>query len=71
MLHQTKDTFEVPEDFIGPSFGVFQGEPIDIKVWFSPDVADYIKEKIWHDSQETDPQDDGPSIFEAEVAGTD
>jgi predicted DNA-binding transcriptional regulator YafY len=30
MLHQTEDTFEVPEDFsfeefIGPSFGVFQG----------------------------------------------
>ncbi|MBW2342879.1 MAG: WYL domain-containing protein [Deltaproteobacteria bacterium] len=31
MLHQTKDTFVIPEDFnleefIGPSFGVFQGE---------------------------------------------
>jgi len=76
MLHQTKDTFEVPEDFsleefMGPSFGVFQGEPIHIKVWFSPDVAGYIKEKTWHENQEITQQDDGSIIFEAEVAGTD
>jgi predicted DNA-binding transcriptional regulator YafY len=75
MLHQTKDAFEIPEDFsldefVGPSFGVFQGEPIKINIWFSPDVAGYIKEKIWHESQEIHPQDDGSIIFEAEVAGT-
>ena len=76
MLHQTKYTFEIPEDFsfeefIGPSFGVFQGKPINIKIWFSPDVAGYIKEIIWHESQEINQQDDGSIIFEAEVAGTD
>jgi predicted DNA-binding transcriptional regulator YafY len=76
MLHQTKDTFEIPEDFsfedfIRPSFGVFQGEPVHIKVWFSPEVAGYIKEKIWHESQEIHLQEDGSIIFEAEVAGTD
>ncbi|MBW1999657.1 MAG: transcriptional regulator [Deltaproteobacteria bacterium] len=75
MLHQTKDTFEVLdnfslEEFISPSFGVFQGEPVHIKVWFSPDVAGYIKEKIWHKSQEIYPQGDGSIHFEAEVAGT-
>ncbi len=76
MLHQTKETFEVPEDFsledfTGPSFGVYQGEPVHIKVWFHADVAGYIKEKIWHESQQIHPQDDGSIIFEAEVAGTD
>jgi len=76
MLHQTKDSFEIPEDFsfeeyIRPSFGVFQGEPIRIKVWFSPEVAGYIKEKIWHETQQIHPQADGSIIFEAEVAGTD
>jgi len=76
MLHQTKETFEVPEDFsledfMGPSFGVYQGEPVHIKVWFHPDVAGYIKEKIWHESQQILPQDDGSIIFEVEVAGTD
>ena len=53
-----------------PSFGVFQGEPIHIKIWFSPDVAGYIKEKIWHESQKIEQQNDGSIIFEAEVAGT-
>ena len=76
MLHQTKDTFEVPEDFnfedfIRPSFGVFQGEPVHIKVRFSPDVAGYIKEKIWHESQDMKGQKDGSIIFEADVAGSD
>ena len=76
MLHQTKETFDVPEDFslekfTGPSFGVYQGEPVNIKVWFHPDVAGYIKEKIWHESQQIHPQDDGSITFEAEVAGTD
>jgi len=75
MLHQTKDVFEIPEDFsldefIGPSFSVFQGEPIYIKIWFSSDVAGYIKEKIWHESQKIEQQNDGSIIFEAEVAGT-
>ena len=34
-------------------------------------MAGYIKEKIWHESQEIHPQADGSIIFEAEVAGTD
>jgi predicted DNA-binding transcriptional regulator YafY len=76
MLHQTKETFTVPddfrlEDFMGASFGVYQGAPIRIKVWFHADVAGYIKEKIWHESQQIHSQPDGSIIFEAEVAGTD
>ena len=76
MLHQTKDAFAVPEDFsledfMGSSFGVYQGEPVYIKVWFHLDVAGYIKEKIWHESQQIHPQPDGSIIFEAQVAGTD
>ena len=75
MLHETKDTFEVPEDFnleqfMGLSFGVFKGEPVRVRIWFSPEVAGYIREKIWHESQEIHQQDDGSIIFEAEVAGT-
>jgi len=74
MLHETKETFEVLEefsleDFMGRSFGVFKGEPVRVKIWFSPEVAGYIKEKIWHESQEIHQKDDGSIIFEAEVAG--
>jgi len=76
MLHQTKENFEIPEDFIfedfmGCSFGVFQGPPINVKVRFTLDVAGYIKEKIWHKSQKIETLDDGSIIFEAEVAGSD
>jgi len=56
---------------VGSSFGVYQGEPVYIKVWFHADVAGYIKEKIWHESQQVHLRDDGSIIFEAEVAGTD
>jgi predicted DNA-binding transcriptional regulator YafY len=75
MLHQTRETFTVPEhfdleDFMRPSFGVFQGEPVKIKVWFSADIAGYIKEKVWHESQKIETLEDGSIVFEAEVAGT-
>jgi len=75
MLHQTKMSFEVAQDFdfeefLRPSFGVYQGEPVKVRIWFSPDAAGYIKEKIWHDNQEIVPQKDGSIVFEAEVAGT-
>ncbi|MBI4767203.1 MAG: WYL domain-containing protein [Deltaproteobacteria bacterium] len=32
-------------------------------------MAGYIKEKIWHEGQQLEPQADGSLIFEAEVAG--
>jgi len=75
-LRQSRERFEIPEDFslddfMAISFGVYQGEPVHIKVWFHPDVAGYIKEKIWHESQKIHAKDDGSIIFEAEVAGTD
>lgn len=75
MLHQTKESFEVAEDFdseefMRPSFGVYQGKPVKVRIWFSPEAAGYIKEKIWHDTQEIVPQKDGSIVFEAEVAGT-
>jgi predicted DNA-binding transcriptional regulator YafY len=76
MLHQTKESFEVMgefdfEEFLRPSFGVYQGKPVKVRIWwFSSEAAGYIKEKIWHDTQEIVPQKDGSIIFEAEVAGT-
>ena len=76
MLNLTDESFEVPEDFnvdefMQTSFGVYLGEPVRVKVWFAPDVAGYIKEKIWHESQQIHEQKDGSVVFEAEVAGTD
>ena len=75
MLHLTKEKFEIPEDFnledfLRPSFGLYQGEPVIIKIRFSPEIAEYIREKIWHESQEIEEQEDGSVIYQVEVAGT-
>lgn len=76
LLHQTRESFDIPEgfsleEFTRPSFGVFQGPLTRVRIWFSPEVAGYVKEKVWHESQSIQEQKDGSIIFEAEVAGTD
>ena len=67
-LYFTRDMMKV---FKGTSFGVFQGPLAKVRIWFSPEVAGYVKEKVWHESQEIVEQKDGSIIFEAVVAGTD
>jgi predicted DNA-binding transcriptional regulator YafY len=74
-LEITDESFETPEDFnidefMRSSFGVFHGDPVRVRIWFAADIAEYIGEKIWHNSQRLEPQKDGSIIFEAEVAGT-
>ncbi len=73
-LERTEEVFEPPEDFdaeefMRASFGVFQGEPVHVKVRFASDIGGYISEKIWHDSQELVTEEDGSVVFEADVAG--
>ena len=73
-LEITDEPFETPEDFnidefMRSSFGVFHGEPVRVRIWFAADIAEYIGEKVWHNSQRLEPQKDGSIIFEAEVAG--
>ena len=75
MLTTTDESFTVPEDFrledyMGSGFGVIGGKPEKIKIWFSPDIAGYIKEKTWHESQVINQQRDGSIIFEADIAIT-
>ena len=76
MLHQTGEGFRLPDDFdyeeyMTPSFGIFQGRPVRVRVRFDADAAGYIREKVWHENQKITPEDDGSVLFEAEVAGTD
>ena len=76
MIHLTGEYFEIPQDFdldgfMQYSFGVFTGDPVAVKILFSPEVAGYVKEKIWHASQKVTEKKDGAVIFEAKVSGTD
>ena len=73
-LELTDERFEMPDDFnidqfMKSSFGVFHGEPVRVRVWFAADIAEYIREKTWHETQNIESLPDGAIIFEAEVAG--
>jgi predicted DNA-binding transcriptional regulator YafY len=66
--------FEPPEGFdanafMQASFGVFQGETVQVRIHFAPSVAGYIEERLWHPTQSLAHQSDGGLIFEARVAG--
>ncbi len=68
------EVFEPPSDFdpaawMTDSFGVFRGEPHRVVVEFSPKVAGYIEEKIWHPSQKIARRDDGSLVLTVRVAG--
>ncbi len=68
------EAFTAPADFdadafMRRSFGVFQGDPVTVRVRFSPEAAGYVREKIWHPSQTLTPLEDGGLLFSAEVAG--
>jgi predicted DNA-binding transcriptional regulator YafY len=74
-IHLTDDTFEVPEEFdvdefMRGSFGVYQGKPVNVRILFSAGIAEYIKEKIWHETQKLHDNPDGSVLFEANVACT-
>ena len=72
----TEEAFEIPDDFdaesyMAKSFGVFQGDPVTVRIRFSPESAGYVTEKRWHPSQTLTPEPDGSIVFTAEVAGID
>jgi predicted DNA-binding transcriptional regulator YafY len=75
MMNVTVETFEIPsgfdlETYLQSPFRVIHDKPVKVEIQFDKKAAGYIKEKIWHHSQEIEPQKDGSIIFSAEVAGT-
>lgn len=56
-ISMTGNTFERRKSFslekhLSGAFGVFTGDTVfDVVIKFSPDIADYIREKKWHQSQ--------------------
>jgi predicted DNA-binding transcriptional regulator YafY len=65
--------FEVPTDF-SPSdyarsaFGIFGGKPQTVELRFSPEMAGYIRERSWHESQSLADEPDGGVRLTLEVA---
>lgn len=70
----TEASFTLPDAFdlsafLQDSFGIYQGNPVTVKIRFAESVAGYIRERIWHPSQTLAESDDGSLIFSATVAG--
>ena len=65
--------FEMPADF-SPSeyarsaFGIFGGEPETVELVFSPEMAGYVRERSWHESQQLADEPDGGVRLTMEVA---
>ncbi len=70
----TDSGFTIPDDFnfndfMSGGFGAYCGGiPEKVKVSFAPEIAGYIEEKIWHESQKIYRNKNGSIIFEATVA---
>ncbi len=66
------DRYEGRDELAGDpsphSLGMFQGEPQTIRVQFSPRLAPYIRERVWHSSQEIHDSDDGAIVLTLRVA---
>ena len=53
------DPIDIAEDAFAHSLGVNQGEPERIEIAFEPRIARYVKERVWHASQQTREEPDG------------
>lgn len=59
VLEDRFEPVEIAEDAFAHSMGVHQGPPERIEIVFEPRIARYLKERVWHTSQEIQEQPDG------------
>ncbi len=69
------ETYTIPDDFnldefMEASFGIYQGVETQVKIRFDSEVANLIKERVWHPSQRITEFEDGSIHYELTVAGT-
>src|SRR2546428_11261375 len=62
--------FEV-EDYVQDALMVMRGRRIDVELLFSKTAAAWVKDKLWHPSQETTLLKDGRLKMALKVADTD
>ena len=63
-----KRTRELPDDLFGSSLGVFTGEPERIELEFAPQVATFVRGRVWHDSQQIGELSDGRITMTMDVS---
>jgi predicted DNA-binding transcriptional regulator YafY len=70
-LSLTEERFEpvdAEEDAFAHSLGVHQGPPERIEIAFAPRLARYVRERVWHQSQEVSDQPDGGIVLTLNVS---
>ncbi|MGI6129373.1 MAG: helix-turn-helix transcriptional regulator [bacterium] len=74
-LKPTRSRFRIQSDFsldkyLGHSLGIERGlEPYEVVIRFDAEVTRWVKERIWHPSQETILQEDGSLLLKAVLSG--
>jgi proteasome accessory factor B len=70
-LSLTEDRFEpkeLSEDAFAHSLGVHHGPPEQIAIAFEPQMSRYVRDRIWHPSQEIEERPDGGLILRLTVS---
>jgi predicted DNA-binding transcriptional regulator YafY len=65
--------FDVPPDFsvseyARGAFGIAGGKPVDVELAFDSEMAGYIRERVWHESQALEERADGSVVLRMSVA---
>jgi predicted DNA-binding transcriptional regulator YafY len=65
--------FDVPSDFnvseyARGAFGIAGGKPVSVELFFAAEMAGYIRERIWHESQVMEDQPQGAVVLKMSVA---
>ena len=73
-LEKLTDTFEKPPDFsvesyLESSFGLVKEDPFDVEILFKPNVASYVRSRIWHPSQKVKDVGNGEIVVSMHVGG--
>ena len=73
-IEKLGDRFEKPADFsveehLGESFGLIKEEPFDVELTFNADVAEYVRSRVWHPSQQIRETSGGRITMKMHVGG--
>lgn len=58
-----------PKKFLDSSFDLITGEQFNVQIWFSKNIARYIKERSWSCTQEINNNEDGSIILSMHTSG--
>jgi predicted DNA-binding transcriptional regulator YafY len=58
-----------PQAILNSAFDLIHGEPVAVKIFFSPSEARYIREKVWSENQHIQENPDGSLILSMETSG--